>query len=147
MERIAKAWNTISMALFAIAILTAPFRGFSGGKLLAALIFGSIAILPLALAAISYRQKDRHVPNLTYFSNLGLLFVTIALLLVTAFAEASVSVILLVLLVPLIGAPTLLNVIVLRRRRLPPNTTPQVDARKESRIEPSSEARAAGRER
>src|SRR5678815_3985845 len=71
MERVAKSWNTTSIALLALAYVTVPFRGFSGAELAAILGVASVVLVPLILAAIAYRNPERTVYGATYFMNLA----------------------------------------------------------------------------
>ena len=128
MERIAKLWNVTSVALLTLAIVSAPFRGFSGGRLVAALVVGFLALFPLALAAQAYRRPDRIVRRGIYLANLALSVFVVIFLAAFAIALPAAALILFPLLGLMLLAPAILNFVVLRRWRMKSNHTVERDA-------------------
>ncbi|MDZ4211812.1 MAG: hypothetical protein U1C59_08865 [Methylotenera sp.] len=130
MEQIAKLWNMTSVFLLTLAIVTAPFRGFNGDRLVVALVVGFLVLIPLALAAHAYRRPDSNVHRGIYLTNLALsVFVVIFLATFTIVQPAAV-----LILFPLLGlmllAPAILNFLVLQRWRMQSNLTVERDSPK-----------------
>ena len=123
MERVAKSWNTTSIALLAIASVTAPFRGFPGITLAATLVVASVVLVPLILAAIAYRNPERTVHGATYLMNLAVSVLAGALAIMFVVAIGSAAAVPSLLLGLVVVAPTMLNFWVLRRRRAQPILT------------------------
>ena len=118
MERVAKSWNTTSLALLAIAYVSVPFRGFPGTTLVATLVVASVVLAPLILAAIAYRNPERTVHSATYFMNLAVSVLAGALAITFVVAIGSAAAVPSLLLVLVVVTPTMLNFWVLRRRRV-----------------------------
>ena len=123
MERLAKSWNTTSIALLAIAYVSVPFRGFSGATLASTLVVASVLLVPPILAAIAYRNPERTVHGATYFMNLAVSVLTGALAITFVVAIGSAAAVPSILLALVVITPTMLNFWVLRRRRAQPNLT------------------------
>src|SRR5713101_2600668 len=136
MERVAKFWNITSVALLTLAVVTAPFRGFSGGRLVASLVVGFLALLPLALAAYAYRSPDRTVHRGIYLANLALSVFVLAFLVVLAIAQPGAVFVLFLLLGLVLLGPATLNFLVLRRWGMQSNHTVERDAPQAARPSP-----------
>ena len=121
MERVAKSWNTTSIALLAIAYVTVPFRGFPGTELAAILVVASLVLAPLILAAIAYRNPERTVHGATHFMNLAVSILAGALAIAFVVELGSAAAVPAILLALVVVTPTMLNFWVLRRsgRSLP----------------------------
>lgn len=127
MERVAKSWNTTSIALLAIAYVTVPFRGFSDTTLAATLVVASVVLVPLILAAIAYRNPERTVHGATYFMNLAVSVLAAALAITLVMAIHSAAAVPSTLLGLVVVMPTMLNFWALRRRRAQPGATVDKD--------------------
>ena len=123
MERVAKSWNTTSIALVAIAYVTVPFRGFSGTELTAILVVASVVLVPLILAAIAYRNPERTVHGATYFMNFAVSVLAGALAIALVVDIGSRAALPSILLALVVATPTMLNFWALRRRRAQPAAT------------------------
>ena len=128
MERVAKSWNTTSIALLAIAYVSVPFRGFSGTTLAATLVVATVVLVPLILAAIAYRNPARTVHGATYFMNLAVSVLAGALAITLVVSIHSAAAVPSVLLALVVVTPTMLNFWALRRRRAQPAATVDKDA-------------------
>ena len=123
MERVAKSWNTTSIALLAIAYVTVPFRGFAGTELAAILVVASVVLVPLILAAIAYRNSERTVRGATYLMNLAVSVLAGALAITLVVAIGSAAAVPSLLLALVVVTPTMLNFWVLRGKRALPTPT------------------------
>jgi hypothetical protein len=110
------------MVLLVINTVSAPFRGFSGGKLAAALFFAALVLPPLVLAALAYRNPERKVRG-TASMNLGLGLLGVVFVIAAALAVQSQVIVPSFLVGIVIVVPAILNYWVLRERRAQPNTT------------------------
>ena len=117
MERVAKSWNTTSIALVAIAYVTVPFRGFSGTALAAILVVASVVLVPLILAAIAYRNPQRTVHGAPYFMNFAVSVLAGALAIALVVEIGSRAAVPSIVLALVVATPTMLNFWALRRRR------------------------------
>lgn len=127
MERVAKSWNTTSIALLAIAYVTVPFRGFSDTEVAAILVVASVVLVSLILAAIAYRNPERTVHGATHLMNLAVSVLAGALAITLVVAIDSAAAVPATLLGLVVVAPTMLNFWALRRGRAQPTLTVEKD--------------------